>query len=255
MSVVNTVVTTVKVWLSYLKPRCVYFLLKLTLSSSVTHSLWSWCQSHSVTGTTWCSPPLSLYSSSSSVYFRSCLKLIQSTFLIKMIHQNSTLDPRKWATITVIAAQDGNIIRSKLKMRKDPPLSCSPPPKLPFSPSSSFSSPVRTSHQGFSFEADHLCHPRCQLAQRAPHSFYTCTHTHSGAELECWAPPLRLCSWLIPEQSRTVKDLHKVAKLNHRQPKTPSWGTGKILITITGCFYMKYPQYPSWGQFYATCSV
>ena len=152
--------------------------MKVTLSSSVTHSRWGWCQSHFVTGMTWCSPPFSLYSSSSRVFCNSCLRRVQST----ASHQNSPSKHhtwrKKWASSTADTAQDGNIMRNKLKIWKPLLNSLSPPPK-PHSPPSS--SPVWTSHQGFAFEAGHLCHPCFQLAQRAPHSFYTCTHTHARA--------------------------------------------------------------------------
>lgn len=77
----------------------------------------------------------------------------------------------------------------------------------PPSPSS-----ARTSQQAFAFEADHLCRPCCQLAYRAPYS--PPPHTHSGAELECWAAPLWLHSWLILENSWTIKDPNQVCKLN-----------------------------------------
>lgn len=99
-----------------------------------------------------------------------------------MLHQNAPseqhLGAQSPAAVTSsITAQDGNIFGNKLWISR--PLSFSALLLL-------LLFTIWTSTR--SFEADHLCHSHCQLAQRTP---TPSTHSRRSAGKECWAPPLK----------------------------------------------------------------
>lgn len=137
--------------------------------SSVTHSLWGWCQPRSATGTTWCSPPLWLYSSSASIASDNIVPILLTT----LGHQNVTYCNRNRGAPPSLQLRVRTTQRITSECEIDSwtpflllfllPNSHTTPPPLPCMNISS----------GFSFEVDHLCPPPRQLAQRPPSFFYT----------------------------------------------------------------------------------
>lgn len=102
------------------------------------------------------------------------LPQVQSTFLIKNGPTKRHSWPQKWETTTIITAQDGNIVRNNLKIWKPLLNSLSPPPKLPFAPSS----PVWTSHQGFSFWSGPPLSASLPISSEGP-SLFLHMHIHT----------------------------------------------------------------------------
>lgn len=78
--------------------------VKMCKIFAVTHSLWGWCQPRSATGTTWCSPPLWLYSSSEGI---ASVK-ISSNCAHNIGLSKCYLSWYKCGIITIIAAQAEN---------------------------------------------------------------------------------------------------------------------------------------------------
>lgn len=170
---------------------------------------------------TWWCPQLSLYSSSSSTASSTFSPLFFSTCPVQFPHASSKRSIKKTCmNLELNSFHHHHGTRWEYHKSKSPStflLSTS----FPFLP---LSSPAWTSHHGFSFEADHLCHPHCQLAERAPHFFYKCTHTQ-----RCRAgmlSPSPQAMQLANPWTESVKNLHKIAKFNYKQHTAPPQ-TGK----------------------------
>lgn len=188
---------------------------------------------------TWCSPPLSLYSSSFSVRFHSCLKQVQSTFLIKNGPSKRHSWPQKWETTTIITAQDGNIVRNNLKIWKPLLNSLSPPPKLPFAPSS----PVWTSHQGFSFWSGPPLSASLPISLEGP-SLFLHMHIHTQRCRAGMPSPSPLAVQLAnPWTLGQLRTWTKLASWTtdstmHHQETRKTWTVLWKVWYITGCLIL-----------------
>lgn len=168
---------------------------------AVTHSLWGWCQPHSATGMTWCSPLLWRYSSSASIASGDIIPMLltatsgpSNRYLSHQHHYISGWEqPREW------------------------PLNVKSTPELPTSSSSSQTPTppplLHEHHIRLFFWSGPPLSASPPISSEAPVFFL-----HRGAELECRAPPLWQCSWLIPEQSDSWETLNELATL-----KTPAY--------------------------------
>lgn len=84
--------------------------------------------------------------------------------------------PQKWETTTIITAQDGNIVRNNLKIWKPLLNSLSPPPKLPFAPSSFF--PCVNISPGFFFWSGPPLSASLPISSEGP-SLFLHMHIHT----------------------------------------------------------------------------
>lgn len=184
-----------------------------------THSLWGWCQYHPVTGTTWCSLPLSLCSSSLSVYFPvfgGCLKHLRSTFLTKIHPSKNHSWPKKWTTsTTLITAHDGNIVKKITSKSESHTFSTSQTPAPHFS--SSFSC-VNIPPGSFFWSGPPLS-ASLPISSGGP-SLSLHIHIHTRWYRAGMLGPSPLAVQLA--NPWTFRDLDQVGKLNHRLHHAPS---------------------------------
>lgn len=162
--------------------------------SSVTHSLWGWCQPRSATGTTWCSPPLWLYSSSASIASGNIVPILLTTLGQQNViycYRNRGPPPpplqlRVRTTQRITSECEIDSWTPFLLLLFLLPNSHTTPP----------SSPLHEHLIRLFFWSGPPLSASPPISSEAPLFFL-----HRGAELECRAPPLWQCSWLIPEHS------------------------------------------------------
>lgn len=157
--------------------------------SSVTHSLWGWCQPRSATGTTWCSPPLWLYSSSASIASDNIVPILLTT----LGHQNVIYCNRNRGAPPSLQLR----VRTTQRITSECEIDSWTPFLLLFLlPNHPSSSPLHEHLIRLFFWSGPPLSASLPISSEAPLFFL-----HRGAELECRAPPLWQCSWLIPEHS------------------------------------------------------
>lgn len=170
---------------------------------AVTHSLWGCCQPRLLTGTTWCSPLLWRYSSSPSIASGNIIPILLTT----SGRQNVLCCSRNEAPPPSQHLRVGTTKRMTTECEID---SWTPFLLLLLLPNS-HTTPLSPLHEHLIrlfFWSGPPLSASPPISSEAPVFFL-----HRGAELECRAPPLWQCSWLIPKQSDSWETPNELPKL------------------------------------------